>query len=549
MMKKLCCILLVLCMLPVPVLTSAIEPIYSVQYVKLDKAIDWPETYNCIAKDTDTGNIIPLSYCDGNYVYAYIADGTGIEPYMSHPEVFQDVSDWLYLEDLTIRGIIQGNENYEFQPDKPLTNAEMAAIFCRLDETPVSPATDKAWYDPYIETMQRKGIIGFVDPEQAVTRKDLIYTACLYLFSMDALAIPSEEQAALPGTIQDLDGLPSNMLRTYQALWYNQYNVMMEYEYQGELEDIPVALKPDEIVPRLKAAEFISQLLDTFMRRNLPAIPKDNAVAFELDETMPRIDGSTSSYPITNALYDALFTNGNNHPLHPASHTKTITSYKRLIAGEADIILVPDPNSEVKALAAQEGVELSYIPIASEALIFFTGKDNSLGNLTSEQIKEIYLNNSYTNWSQLGGPDAPFAAFCRNNDSGSHAQMERFFLNGQEINGDIRRERTSVMMASILTDVQDYEQQNLGTFALGYSMYYYYQNAGMVLGTENLKLLSVDGVTPTAESIKDRTYPLSTNYYAVIRADTPEDAPARRLISWLQSAEGKQCIIHAGFGA
>lgn len=98
--------------------------------------------------------------------------------------------------------------------------------------------------------------------------------------------------------------------------------------------------------------------------------------------------------------------------------------------------------------------------------------------------------------AKSAGPTLPLAAFCRNNDSGSHAQMERFFLNGSEINADIRRERTSVLMASILTDVQNYEAQHPGEFALGYSMFYYYQNAGQVIGTDNLKLLSVDGVLP-----------------------------------------------------
>ena len=69
-----------------------------------------------------------------------------------------------------------------------------------------------------------------------------------------------------------------------------------------------------------------------------------------------------------------------------------------------------------------------------------------------DQIRTIYVDNPYTNWQALGGPDAAFIPYCRNMDSGSQAQMEEFFLKGDEIHPDIRRETTSVSMASVLTD-------------------------------------------------------------------------------------------------
>lgn len=122
------------------------------------------------------------------------------------------------------------------------------------------------------------------------------------------------------------------------------------------------------------------------------------------------------------------------------------------------MILVPDAGEEVESLADEHGVELVKTPIAAEGFIFFTGKDNPADGINSGDVEKIYVENTVTNWNQLGGPDATFAAFCRNNDSGSHAQMEKFFLEGREIHPDIRRERTSVMMSSILTDVEDYEE-------------------------------------------------------------------------------------------
>lgn len=73
------------------------------------------------------------------------------------------------------------------------------------------------------------------------------------------------------------------------------------------------------------------------MRTNVPAIPSESAVRYGFDQEMPRISGSTSSYPITSNIYWSLFENYRNHPSYPESHAKTVESYKMLIDGETDV--------------------------------------------------------------------------------------------------------------------------------------------------------------------------------------------------------------------
>lgn len=53
---------------------------------------------------------------------------------------------------------------------------------------------------------------------------------------------------------------------------------------------------------------------------------------------MPVVDGSTSTYPYTRAVYGALFWNYDNHPQFPESHSKSHESYERLINGEVDAL-------------------------------------------------------------------------------------------------------------------------------------------------------------------------------------------------------------------
>ena len=86
---------------------------------------------------------------------------------------------------------------------------------------------------------------------------------------------------------------------------------------------------------------------------------------------------------------------------------------------------------------------------------------------------------------------------------------------------------------------------------MGYSLYYYYQNNYWVLDDvtdRELKLLAIDGVAPTEESIRDGSYPLADHCYVVIRADEGPDSPARRVAQFMLTEAGQAVVESAGFG-
>jgi phosphate transport system substrate-binding protein len=60
---------------------------------------------------------------------------------------------------------------------------------------------------------------------------------------------------------------------------------------------------------------------------------------------------------------------------------------------------------------------------------------------------------------------------------------------------------------------------------------------------DRIKVLAFEGVTPSKETIASGEYALATNYFAVIRKDTPQDHSARKIIDWLVSPAG-QDIVH-----
>ena len=63
----------------------------------------------------------------------------------------------------------------------------------------------------------------------------------------------------------------------------------------------------------------------------------------------------------------------------------------------------------------------------------------------------------------------------------------------------------------------------------------------------NIKLLSVDGIMPSPDTIASGAYPYINPFYAVIRENEPADSPARKLFDWLTGAEGKRAVEDAGY--
>ncbi len=64
-----------------------------------------------------------------------------------------------------------------------------------------------------------------------------------------------------------------------------------------------------------------------------------------------------------------------------------------------------------------------------------------------------------------------------------------------------------------------------------------------------LRMLAVDGIVPTYQTVFDGSYPLSVTYYAVLKKGLPKDHPARQLVNWLLSDEGQRAMRTAGYAA
>ncbi len=256
-------------------------------------------------------------------------------------------------------------------------------------------------------------------------------------------------------------------------------------------------------------------------------------------ENFPRMDGSTAMIPLGEAIASVLLGEPREAVGDLVQFNRTTQSFRNLMWGDCDILIVSQPNAAVFDEMEAENFKIDMTPIATDALIFVVNENNPVDNLTTEQVRKIY-SGEITNWKEVGGNDEPIIAFQRNEDAGSQALMRKLIMGETEM---MQAPYDAVIgsMGELMESVKSYDNSSS---AIGYSVYYYANDMKMAQG---LKIISIDGVEPNAESIRSGAYPHLNAYYCVIPAEAAEDAPNRILYGWLQTQEGQNLLAAEGY--
>ena len=249
--------------------------------------------------------------------------------------------------------------------------------------------------------------------------------------------------------------------------------------------------------------------------------------ATKLEGDIPTIDGAAALLPIYAGFVESIYPessviyNGEDYDASSAMHyTNTRGAYKDIVDGNADIIICAQPSDEQLQYAKDNGVELELVPIGSDAFVFIVNDSNPVSDITIEQIRGIY-SGQITNWKELGGKNMQIAAMRRNKNSGSQTALEK-------IMGDIpiKPDYTALFGSPI-----------------GFSFRYYV--TGM-LGEGGVKILTINGIAPTPETIADGSYPIAGNIYAIYRkGETNENV--QKAIDFMLSPEGQKIVEQSGY--
>ena len=267
-------------------------------------------------------------------------------------------------------------------------------------------------------------------------------------------------------------------------------------------------------------------------------VPKKVSLQLSLDE-YPRMDGSTANLPMMAEIMSRVCDITLEEAEELTSCTKTSNAWSNIANGNADILLVYEAAEDTKAYLDTVGTELEITPLGRDALVFINNEQNPVENLTQQQLIDIYTGN-VTNWNEVGGEDLEIIPYQRVATSGSQSLFMKLLMK-DIVPMDAPMELRPAEMGMLIDELARYNNEGN---ALGYSVFYY---ASYMYQQPGLKMIAVDGVQPSDETIADGSYPLLNEYYLVIRADEPEDSPARQLRNWILTDEGRAAIIEAGY--
>jgi phosphate transport system substrate-binding protein len=267
-------------------------------------------------------------------------------------------------------------------------------------------------------------------------------------------------------------------------------------------------------------------------------VPKKVSLQLSLDE-YPRMDGSTANLPMMAEIMSRVCDITLEEAEELTSCTKTSNAWSNIANGNADILLVYEAAEDTKAYLDTVGTELEITPLGRDALVFINNEQNPVENLTQQQLIDIYTGN-VANWNEVGGEDLEIIPYQRVATSGSQSLFMKLLMK-DIVPMDAPMELRPAEMGMLIDELARYNNEGN---ALGYSVFYY---ASYMYQQPGLKMIAVDGVQPSDETIADGSYPLLNEYYLVIRADEPEDSPARQLRNWILTDEGRAAIIEAGY--
>lgn len=289
-------------------------------------------------------------------------------------------------------------------------------------------------------------------------------------------------------------------------------------------------------LPVVSASDFALNEYDPFTGEKTAKL--DGSSSWVINKDFPKLDGATAMYPVYAAFARAVMPELKSDPggYKKVSCTNTPFAYKRVIEGDADIIFVLGPSDSQLADAREAGVEFKMTPIGKEAFVFFVNKDNPVDNLTLQQVKDIYAGR-IKNWKKLGGKHSVIRAFQRPDGSGSQTTLQNLMRGDKTMQP--RTENVMAGMGGIIERVAVYRNFE---GAVGFSFRFFLE--GMV-GEKQVKMLSINGVYPSEETIKDGSYPLTGEFYAV--TTNTANPNVDKFIDWMLGPQGQELVRKSGY--
>ncbi|MBE3094993.1 MAG: PstS family phosphate ABC transporter substrate-binding protein [Actinobacteria bacterium] len=217
---------------------------------------------------------------------------------------------------------------------------------------------------------------------------------------------------------------------------------------------------------------------------------------------------------------------------------------KSLIDGTTDLANASrSMKDSEKQEAASKGIDLKEYIVLWDGIAVIVSKNVNVSELTFDQLSKIFKG-EITNWKDVGGADAEIIAAARETTSGTGEYfLENIIRLGNKESQDEYSDKCLLLQTNVDMVAQVGGNENI----IGYVGLGYLKEAGDTVNAVKIKKdSSSSAVSPSVETVKDRSYPISRELYVYADGNKMTEL-AQAYLDFILSAGGQQIGIDAGF--
>ena len=205
------------------------------------------------------------------------------------------------------------------------------------------------------------------------------------------------------------------------------------------------------------------------------------------------------------------------------------TGFAALIDKTATIGMASRPAKPEEMAAAQgKGVQLKETVVAYDGIAVIVSSTNAIKSLTKRQVEQIFTG-EISDWSAIGGAPGKISVYTRNTSSGTYAEFREMAMKKRDYAASSQKLAGNEQIASEVGN----NPGGIGYVGLAYTK------------ASKVKVLPIDGASPSKESVLAKTYPYSrpTFFYT----DGAPTGIAKDFLAFTTGEAGQKIVEQVGF--
>lgn len=177
---------------------------------------------------------------------------------------------------------------------------------------------------------------------------------------------------------------------------------------------------------------------------------------------------------------------------------------------------------------AAKGKTLKPIIVAYDGMAVVANVNNPINDLNKRQIEQIFTGD-VTDWSAVGGRAGTISVYTRNTSSGTYSDWKDLAMKKRDYASSSQKMAGNEQIAAEVAK----NPNGIGYVGLAY------------INAPGIKVISIEGGTPTKESVLSKKYPYARPNFFYTNGDATGETA--KFIAYLLSPKGQEIVGKVGF--